>query len=209
VGLIWKQKNPSLPRQTPKILGRYFRQFASEYQDFADYFGRPSATYTGLTKLVEKHEEVFTSDRNFGLVKQVLNKFEKYAVKKLTSVYTRLSILKVAQLCGFKDEAQAQRILISMISDGDLSASLDGVEGVVKFEEGFNETDADMLKKVHGCIDNLVHLWDNLDRAQLEIKRSPSYVKKVLNIGNEKGEMESAFQDMIPHMLGGGNFFRG
>ena len=74
-------------------------------------------------------------DHNYGLVKAVMKSSDKNSVKKLTSVYTKLSMATVQELCRFDSVDEAKKIVLDMIRDGDLSASIDA-EGVVTFYDG-------------------------------------------------------------------------
>ena len=175
VSLISKKQLTNLPRYTPSILRRYFNKFCSNYTDIANTFNSGKGA---VVKLVEKNSEVFLNDNNLGLVKQVLNALDKHAVTKLTSVYTRLSIERVAQLCQFESSDKAKRVVISMIQKGELSATIDH-QGVVKFEETISKSDSEMLKTIHTRIKTVMQLWDTLDKSQLDIKQNPDYIKKV------------------------------
>jgi len=174
ISLLLKQEMAKLPRYTPQQLVRYYRRFCSEYVDLADAF---SAGMEVVSKVIEKHAEVFTEDKNFGLVQQVKKALQKHAVRKLTSVYTRLSIEKVKELCGFESIPQAKKILVSMIRNGELSATMDA-QGVVQFEEQLTQSNAEMLGEVHHKIQSLLHLWNALDKSQLETKQTSTYIKK-------------------------------
>lgn len=202
--LIYKQQLIQLPRYTPGLLKRYYVKFCSIYNEIAQTF---NAGLSIVAKLAEKNYDIFNNDGNWGLVGQVIKSLEKNAVRKLTSVYTRLSIAKVAQLCQFESVDKAKSVLISMIKNGELAAKIDS-QGVVKFEQEINQNDLQMLKTIHSRIKNTVNLWNNLDTAQLEIKKSPQYIKKNLDIPgvNEQPMMQEA---VIQSMMGMGGGFQG
>ena len=139
---------------------------------------------------------------------------------KLTSVYTRLSMEKVQELCGFSDVKTAKNILITMITEGILSATIDA-DNVVTFIEDTkqsSQTDADMLNKMQNKIQNLLELWNSLDKAQLEIKKNPNYIRKTINFGNQgQGgsgsgpgmEQDLQQQMLLEQMMSGAGFFTG
>merc|ERR1712154_529008 len=96
ISLIRKQHLVSLPRYTPRILTRYFPKFCGEYLELNTAFdSNANSDVIGkdkLKKIIEKSAEIYLKDNNYGLVKKVMISCAKNAVKKLTSVDTKLSI---------------------------------------------------------------------------------------------------------------------
>ncbi|ETO08475.1 proteasome component region PCI domain-containing protein [Reticulomyxa filosa] len=204
VSLVWRQQLPKLPRYTSNTLLRYYRKFCSEYVELVDAFAEG---VDSVSKVIERHAEIFTKDKNFGLVQQVKKTLQKHAVRKLTSVYTRLSIEKVKDLCAFESVPHAKKILVSMIRSGELAATMDS-QGVVTFEEQFTTSDAEMLSQLHKRIHSLLRLWNSLDKNQLEVKKTPNYIRKKLNLGGAGPMMgdDLANQALLEHMVRSGGF---
>lgn len=199
--LIQKQNLINLPRYTPNNLKRYYRKFANDYIDLVEAFQKGPQIFN---KLVEKNSKLYIRDNNFGLIKQIINVIKKNAITKLTSVYTRLSIEKVAQLCHFENSNDAKQTLISMIRKNELMATFDH-NGVVTFTQNPTQSDSKMLQNIYQRMKSSIELWNTLDYQQLDNKQTNSYVKKSLNIGNQgpnngDGEMNQM------HMLGGFGF---
>jgi len=137
------------------------------------------------------------------LVQQVSKALEKFALRKLTSVYTRLSIDQLTNLCKFQSTQHAKKALIDMIQKGELAASIDS-EGVVSFDEMLTDSDSKMLKKMHSVVD----LWNSLDKMQLDIKKSPQYIRKILNLNNPSVDNNMQEALLLQSITGGGNYFR-
>merc|ERR1711972_441432 len=90
-------------------------------------------------------------------------------------------------LCRFDSEEEAKSIVLDMIRDGDLSASIDA-EGVVTFYDGtITESDEQMLKRMQSGIEKTLNLWNGLDGQQLKVKTSKEYISKSLNLGGGMG----------------------
>jgi len=88
-----------------------------------------------------------------------------------------------------------------MIQKGELAASIDS-ENVVSFDESLTDSDANMLKKIH----SVVNLWNSLDKMQLDIKKSPQYIKKIFNLNTTvDADMQEA---LLMQSLTGGGYFR-
>lgn len=145
-------------------------------------------------------------------MKKVVASCDKNSVKRLTSVYTKLSIQKVQTLCRFGSEDEAKKVVLDMIRDGDLAASIDA-DGVVTFYDGtLTETEDQMLKRMQLGIQKTLSLWEGLDRQQLAVKQSKEYISKSLNLGSGMGDqqqflLESGMGGMMG--MGGGGFFGG
>ena len=214
ISLIRKQHLVQLPRYTPRILTRYFPKLCSEYRELTTAFdSNANSDVIGkdkLKKIIEKNAEIYLADFNYGLVKQVIISCDKNAVKKLTSVYTKLSVKRVQSLCRFGSEQEAKNIVISMIQNGDLSASLDA-DGVVTFYDGtITESDKDTLQRIQNGIEKTLNLWNGLDRQMLDVKQSKAYVEKSLNLPSTNMDADLQQQLLYSSAMGGmGNFFRG
>merc|ERR1712228_405918 len=163
-----------------------------------------------LKKIIERNAAVYLEDFNSGLVKKVIVSCNKNAVKKLTSVYTKLSIKRVQSLCRFESESEAKKIVISMIQNGDLSASLDA-DRVVTFYDGMiTESDKDTLVRIQNGIEKTLNLWNGLDKQMLDVKQSKAYVEKSLNLPSANMDADLQQQLLYSSAMGGmGNFFRG
>lgn len=209
ISLIRKQCLVSLPRYTPRILTRYFPKFCSEYLELNGAFdsnaNSSSNSNVAISTIIEKNMSVYMADHNYGLVQKVVRSCAKNAVKKLTSVYTKLSMQKICTLCQFEGGVEeAKGVVIAMISNGDLSASLDE-NGVVTFYDGtMTESDKEMLARMQSGIDKTLALWNGLDAQQLKVKTSKAYIEKSLNLGG--GGMGGDEQFM---MHGGGSAMGG
>eukprot|EP01083_Nonionella_stella_P211921 765777_1 len=133
----------------------------------------------------------------------------KNAVKKLTSVYTKLSIKKVQSLCRFENEFEAKQIVISMIQNGDLSASLDADDVVTFYDGTMTHSDSKLLIKIQGGIEKTLNLWNGLDNQQLKIKQSKEFVEKSLNLPSTNIDQDMQQQLLFQSAMGGmGQFFR-
>merc|ERR1740123_1627389 len=217
--LIRKQRFVALPRYTPRILTRYFPKFCSEYLELNLAFdSKANSEVIGrekLKKTIEKNATTYLKDHNYGLVKAVMASCDKNSVKKLTSVYTKLAMSTVQSLCRFESEDEAKRIVLDMIRDGDLSASIDA-EGVVTFYDGaITESDEEVLQRMQLGIGKTLRLWDGLDRQQLKVQQSKEYISKSLNLGGgmdanqQQFLMDSQMGGGMMGMGGGGGFFGG
>jgi COP9 signalosome complex subunit 3 len=213
ISLIRKQKLIPLPRYTPRVLNRYLSKLCSEYLELSNLFSATITSKETYEKVINKNAELYAQEHNFGLVKQVVLSIQKNNVLKLTSIYTKLGIDKVCELCDFSSVEEAKRIVILMISEGSLSASINH-ENVVTFYDGsITESDSQMLNRIQTGIEKTLNLWNALDVTQLKIKQSKSYVEKSLNLPSSGPSHGSALDaEMQQQLLFGsltGQFFGG
>ena len=205
VSLIRKQHLVSLPRYTPRILTRYFPKFCGEYLELNSAFdSNANSEVIGIEKLrkiINKYVEIYTKDNNYGLVKKVMISCEKNSVKKLTSVYTKLSIQKVKSLCKFESEIKAKSLILSMIENGDLAASLDSDDVVTFYDGTITESDKQTLKRIQNGIIKTKDLFDGLDDKQLEIKQTKAFIEKSLNLPSSNVDSEAFLMNA---MMSGG-----
>eukprot|EP00484_Ammonia_sp_Unknown_P002077 CAMPEP_0197022710 /NCGR_PEP_ID=MMETSP1384-20130603/3519_1 /TAXON_ID=29189 /ORGANISM="Ammonia sp." /LENGTH=449 /DNA_ID=CAMNT_0042450797 /DNA_START=127 /DNA_END=1476 /DNA_ORIENTATION=+ len=212
ISLIRKQHLVSLPRYTPRILTRYFPKFCGEYLELNSAFdSNANSDVIGqekLRKIIEKNAEIYLKDHNYGLVKKVVRSCEKNSVKKLTSVYTKLSIAKVTSLCTFESVSETKKIVLSMIENGDLSATIDADDVVTFYDGTMTESEKEMLSRIQSGVEKTLNLWNGLDRQQLIVKQSKDYVEKTLNLPSSNLDPDMQQQLLFQSMGGMGGFMR-
>jgi len=160
----------------------------------------------------------FKKDKNFGLVKQCLRALSKTNIQKLTAIYLSMSLHDIAKTAKLATTTEAERVLMSMVEDGDLRATIDQANGIVSFMEvdgpncnaavhayqGLNEK----IKKVQ-------ELCNRLKRMDVDVSSSKSYVAKLLGIrddafdrGSKSGEFDQntsgSFKNQKGSRFGGG-----
>ncbi|KAG8737901.1 hypothetical protein FRC10_007548 [Ceratobasidium sp. 414] len=104
---------------------------------------KTQTTYLNLAKnygIVNPHEmpagdaETFSRDNNLGLLKQALARIPFWAVHKLTKTYVSLSLAEIGQAIKIADEGTVRILLQTMISTGEIFATI-SPSGIVRFED--------------------------------------------------------------------------
>jgi COP9 signalosome complex subunit 3 len=81
---------------------------------------------------VTRYAEVFQSDSNSGLVAQVLHSQVKTSVKRLTKTFVTLSLAELANRVGLDTPAEAEKLVVRMIEQGEIHASISQKDGEEK-----------------------------------------------------------------------------
>ncbi len=110
VQLIRTGSTSPLPKYTNNSLLRAFRN--TPYHQLISAY--PSQTET-LRALVEKERNVFTNEKNLGLVMQALRRAPRWQVKKLTATYVTLSFVDIGKQVGIPNEEEVRDLVLSMV----------------------------------------------------------------------------------------------
>jgi COP9 signalosome complex subunit 3 len=95
---------------------------ARPYTDLGAAAGNKSADK--LRRLAEQHLQLFTTDGNLGLVKQVVARVTQRAIQRLTATFLTLSLQEVAAAVGLQGGAQeAEELLLRWGAEGALLGS--------------------------------------------------------------------------------------
>jgi len=137
VCLLGEGKFSPLPRHTSGLVNRHVKALCAPYNELAAAYA--TASVDDVEKVVSTHAEVFNKDENFGLVKQVLQSLSKRNIQKLTQTYLTLSLKAIAEHVGLKDVKVAEHLVLQMIEDGEIFASINQRDGMVQFHEDAEE----------------------------------------------------------------------
>ncbi|KAF8317096.1 hypothetical protein DL93DRAFT_2134487 [Clavulina sp. PMI_390] len=132
-----------------------------------------------ITELLTKEGAFFTEEGNLGLIRIVIDYGSRWALKGLMKTYSSLSVTQVAKLIHLPNEQVAQEIITSMITSGELAATLSST-GVLEFHEDVIDAQAiapqaiqDLLTKAQ--LDGL-----ELEQLQRSMVASKALLQKAL-----------------------------
>lgn len=168
------------------------RNAATEYVEFAiAYKKRKPADLQDVSVL---HKLTFEKDANLALVQQVINSLPRREITRLTASFVSMRIEDVAVRAGLKCKEDAEKLLLEMIADGSIQASLDGKDSVVRFVVNDGDELADEYagsSETLKCMDdNMQRCLDGLKRIQMfrdSLLVDPQYVKKEASHRRQKG----------------------
>jgi len=197
--LVHGQLQP-LPKYTSSVVQRYLKTTCPQYTDLVN------AYLTGSTdevhKIAAQHVEVFTKDKNFGLVKQCIQALYKKNIKRHTQTYLTLSLVSIAESVKLSAPKDAERAVLRMIEDGEIFATINQKDGMVSFDEDPEQYDtAGMLNNLDRQIHSTIDLASKLRLVDEEIASSGEYIQKTMH---ERGRFGGGDFDDFEMMHGRG-----
>lgn len=131
--LISKGKLQALPKYTSRIVINQIKPICSVYHELAAAF--VNYEQDKLNSLCHKYNDLFEQDRNLGLVKQLQNAFFKKNIQKLTKTFITLSLADMAQKVKLQSAKEAEILMLNMIKDGEIFATINQKDGLFIIEE--------------------------------------------------------------------------
>jgi len=178
VSLILHGKLPTLPKYTSQVVNRFIKPLSQAYQDLATAYASNNAA--DVQAVVTKHTEVYTRDRNMGLVKQCVAALYSKNIQRLTKTFLTLSLADMANRVGLTGgAAEAERHVLKMIEDGAIHASINQKDGMVSFHDNPVLNDSEAMQ--HHLEDQMrlcMELSNKLGEMDREISVNPQYVQK-------------------------------
>ncbi|THH22530.1 hypothetical protein EUX98_g8166 [Antrodiella citrinella] len=164
VQLILYGKPLALPKYTNQVLGRLFKQ--TIYWRFADAFPR---SLPDLQAAVAKESETLTREQNLGLIQQVVEISPRWLIKKATQTYMTLGMADIAKETGNPDVDQNRAIVLSMIENGEINATISVDDTVTFSDSATNITKHDIDRALRRAQEQS-ELLQQLEREALKFK---------------------------------------
>lgn len=129
VGLLLEGKPLNLPKSTSSSVAKSYHVVAKPYETVAQIF--ETGTASRLKAEVEAGQKIWQADCNMGLMLSVLSAYQKFQIRNLADIYSKISIPEVNNLTmsaetggKLQSPALAEQLVQSMISEGSLNATL-------------------------------------------------------------------------------------
>ncbi|KAL6539118.1 hypothetical protein OROGR_011767 [Orobanche gracilis] len=100
-------------------------------KNFSQFTGK----VTELETYVQTNKDKFETDKNLGLVKQVLASMYKRNIQRLTQTYLTLSLQDIATIVQLNSPKVAEMHVLQMIQEGEIYATINQKDGMVRFLE--------------------------------------------------------------------------
>lgn len=184
VSLLSYGKIQMIPKYTAQVVTRFIKPLSQPYHDLANAF---STNITAeLNTVFVKHTDVYTRDHNLGLVHQVATMMHKKNIQRLTKTFLTLSLSDVASRVGLSSPADAEKIILHMIEDGQIYATINKKDGMVIFrDEPEKYNGSEVLKKLEQQLISCMELDKQILMMDEEIQVNPQFVKKVAGMQDE------------------------
>ena len=127
---------------------------------------------------VSKHQATWSSDQNTALISRLRHSVIKLKIKKLTKVYASLSF---EQLVNETQIPDAQKILVKMVENREISARIDKKLSLVVFEDVEEEVQVDEIQNV--C-EKLIECSEYLERSMVKMSLDQRFLKDLVSLEN-------------------------
>ena len=191
VQLIIEGESLPLPKYTSHVVTRFVKVLSAEYTALVQAFQTKDPTK--VKAIVQSHTSVFSSDKNSGLVKQVVASMQKRNIQRLTKTFITLSLSDVASRTFLENSDEAELHLRRMIEDDEISAFIDQESEMVSFYDDVEKYNTESMFKE---MDHRIRLVTNLDKKisamDQTIQVNPMYVQKVNSITSQDEEFDGS-----------------
>jgi len=186
--LIYQGKYTGIPKNASSIVHRHMKLYCSAYLEFSIAFDKHD-TVKCVTNS-QQFQELYKKDNNLGLIKQCLSALSRNTIQRLTETYLTLSLSDIAKLSKLSSPQEAEKILFSMIENGEIKAKINQKNKMVSFIEdsvGFNSKDTNSI--LDGRIDQSIQLFHKIKKIDQDIGKSLIYIAKVNGIREDMLEL--------------------
>ncbi|GMF65007.1 unnamed protein product [Phytophthora lilii] len=205
VTLILRGESVMLPKYTPFVVTRHVENHCTAYADLVNAFV-VEKDLASVLEVVTKNEELFVQEDNFGLVKQVVQAFKQRKLLQLTRTYATIELTEIATAAGISssDAVAAEKMLLELISKGQMDAVIDKQKAMVRFvlenEDGGayqDEVQGEATRKLQEEMEKLVMVASQLRYMDVELVTSAKFQSRLqkdkdrrsrLNMHNQQGD---------------------
>ncbi|KAH9059563.1 hypothetical protein EDB87DRAFT_1621629 [Lactarius vividus] len=132
--------------------------------------------------IAAKEAAAFAVDDNLGLLGLVVDRAPRWAIRRLTETYLTLSLSEIGRAAGMEQIEEVRRVVLSMIEEGEIDASIDA-DGSVSFAD--EEPTAVSKAETDRALRAAQEQEQVLRRLEREIARSKDYLQKAVRSREE------------------------
>jgi COP9 signalosome complex subunit 3 len=174
-GLILNGEVTQLPgKLTSQVVLRNIERITQPYVDLQRAFKKG---VDAVDKVWKENIDFYKKDHTSGLVKQAIDALVRRNIHRLTNTYITLSLSDIAQSAHLKGPKEAERIVLNMIEDGAIFATINQRDGMVQFLE--NPEDYDTSQQVNildSKIQEVIGLSEKLKSVEKSIVLTNKYI---------------------------------
>jgi len=148
--------------------------------------------------IATKEAAAFAVDDNLGLLGRVVDRAPRWAIRKLTETYLTLSLFEIGRAAGMDDMEEVRRVVLSMIEEGEVDASI-GADGSVSFRD--EEPVAVSKAETDRALRMAQEQEQVLRRLEREIARNKDYLQKAVRSREESSSAN--WPNIEEDLLGG------
>jgi len=201
-GLILNGEVPQLPMKlTSQVVLRNIDRITQPYVELQRAFKKG---VDAVEKVFKENSEFYKKDHTSGLVKQAIESLNRRNIHRLTNTYITLSLQDIAQSAHLKGPKEAERIVLNMIEDGAIFATINQRDGMVQFLE--NPEDYDTSQQVtilDNKIQEVIGLSEKLKNVEKSILLNHKYIVRTTQ-GLLQNVASGGGSSGLPPMMGMG-----
>jgi len=177
LSLLAHGRNVGLPKNAANIVHRHMKVYCQAYLDFSS--AHDSHDVDKLVAVSIQFKEVFTKDRNFGLIKQCIESLKKGNIERLTETYLTLSLVDITKAANLSSIQDSEKILLQMIENKQINAVVNQKNKMVSFNEEKEEFESpETYQNLDERIANSISLCDRLKRIDNDLGSSTLYIAR-------------------------------
>lgn len=171
-----------MPKHTSAVVQRSLKSLTGPYGELVNAYSTSSTDE--LHKVATAHSQAFDKDKNFGLVKQVIQSLYRRNIQRATQTYLTISLADIADTVKLSapplpPAKEAEKRIVRMIEAGEVFASISHATGMVSFQEAPERYDtARTVALLDANIHRVMALGQKLRRADEAIAATPAYLQK-------------------------------
>ncbi|KAL6587413.1 hypothetical protein OROMI_000391 [Orobanche minor] len=171
------QFSTSFPKYTSSAAQRNLKNFSQN-----------TGKVTELETCVQTNKDKFETDKNLGLVKQVVASMYKRNIQRLTQTYLTLSLQDIATTVQLNSPKEAEMHVLQMIQEGEIYATINQKDGMVRFlEDPEQYKTCGMIERVDCSIQRIMMLSKKLTNMNEMLSCDISYLGKA---GRERQRLD-------------------
>ncbi|GER31342.1 COP9 signalosome complex subunit 3 [Striga asiatica] len=184
----------SFPKYTSSAAQRNLKNFCQPYLELVNVYS--TGKVSELEMFVQANKDKFASDKNLGLVKQVMASMYKRNIQRLTQTYLTLSLQDIANIVQLRSPKEAEMHVLQMIQQGEIYAAINQKDGMVRFlEDPEQYKTCGMIERIDSSIQRIMMLSKKLTSMNEAMSCDPSYLGK---IGRERQRLDFEDFDTVP-----------
>lgn len=188
------QFSTSFPKYTSSAAQRNLKNFSQTYLELVNSYS--TGRISELETFVQANKEKFLSDKNLGLVKQVVSSMYKRNIQRLTQTYLTLSLQDIANTVQLSSPKEAEMHVLQMIQDGEIYATINQKDGMVRFlEDPEQYRTCEMIERIDSSIRRAMTLSKKVTTMNELMSCDLSYLGKA---GKEQKRFDFDDFDTVP-----------
>ncbi|KAI1003777.1 hypothetical protein K3495_g4428 [Podosphaera aphanis] len=184
--LLHRGKVPELPKTIAASTTRVFHVLAKPYECLAFTFENDTASE--LKSEAEAALDIWLKDCNKGLVLQVLASYQKFQIRNLAAIYSKISIPEVHEKTysaetgeKLSSVSEVERLVLEMINQGELDATLSSsTQGpsILTFSlTGPIMTEAQIQKELATSLSRIRYITQGIKFTDRHLTHDDEYIK--------------------------------